>query len=365
MSKIQRKTSITAIICELNPPHAGHKRLVELVRDVYPNETLAAVMSGSFVQRGEPAIYQKHVRAASALDMGFDFVVELPLEGALSSAEGFARYGVALASACGASRLAFGAECGDFDALRAAAQALNSNECDERLRTELTTGISYAAARQRALAALLGDGADVLRSPNNLLAIEYIRAAAELAPQLDFHCVRREPGVSATAERLQIHNRGDSEAVLPEMLDTAVLSRLRLMGIDDFAQIRGGEDGVAERFARFAAVEGSLAELCDSAKTKRHAHSRLRRFALASALGITRDTAPMPQYIRILAANAQGREALRILSDTAPLPVITKPATAKECLKLESAATDLYNLAYPDAARRRGGAEWTTSPIMA
>ena len=373
MSKIKRKNHIIAVICELNPPHAGHANLVAQTRHAYPDGAVVAIMSPNFVQRGEPAIFAKHARAAAALDIGFDLVIELPMQFALSSAEGFARAGLALAVAIGANTLAFGAECGDLDALKRAADALNSEECEARTRAELALGASYARARQAALDAILGDGADVLRSPNNLLGIEYIRAAARIGAEFGFFVIRREAGVSATAERAKIRESGDAVAMLPESLDVAVLSRLRTMSVDDFAQIVGGDDGVAERAARYAPTAASIDELAQSIKTKRHTMSRVKRFILASALGITRDDAAAPQYLRVLAANATGREVLRTAapvgdglspSPNNALPVITKPAAARDLLALEAAATDLYNLGQGDVALRKGGTEWRTSPIM-
>ncbi|MDR0905697.1 MAG: nucleotidyltransferase family protein [Oscillospiraceae bacterium] len=320
-----------AVICELNPPHSGHERLTAEVREKHSECAVIAVMSGNFVQRGEPAVYPKHVRAAVALDTGFDLVIELPSALALSSAEGFARAGVALAATAGADTLAFGAECGDLAALKAAADAPDS-------------------------------GSPIMRSPNNLLAVEYIRAAHGL--NLDFLCVRREPGVSATAERGKIRESGDTDAMFPENLDVAVLSRLRRMTAEDFLKIRGGTDGVAERTAKFAGTAAGIAGLADAIKTKRHLHSRIRRFILAAALGITREMSVEPQYIRVLAANERGRAALREIEESAALPLITKPADAKGLLAFESDATDLYNLGYADAAKRAGGAEWKISPII-
>ena len=365
MSNILRKFNKVAVICELNPPHSGHARLVAEVRRAHPDSTIAAIMSGNFVQRGEPAIFPKHARAVAALELGFDLVIELPTEYVLSSAERFARAGVTLAASLGVEALAFGAECGDLDALCSVAGAMNTPKCDELTRAALTEGVSYAAARQRALQSLLGGGADVLRSPNNLLAIEYIRAARTLAPSMKHFCIKREPGVTATAERAAIRASGDATAMLPENLDVAVLSRLRTMTLADFARISGGEDGVAERTARYAADAATIAELADLVKSKRHAHSRIRRFILAAALGLERETAAEPQYLRVLAANERGRVALRELrvADEAAT-IITKPAAAKPLLQLEAAATDLYNLGNRAPVQRKGGAEWRISPCF-
>ncbi|MDR0445941.1 MAG: nucleotidyltransferase family protein [Oscillospiraceae bacterium] len=360
------------IICELNPAHAGHAALASSARAAYPGAAVIGVMSPNFVQRGEAAAYPKHTRAARAVEIGIDLVLELPTPFALSSAEAFARAGVALMISTGVvGAIAFGSESGEISTLRAAAAALSTPECEELTREGIKLGLAYGAARQRALDRLF-ESPDILQTPNNMLAVEYIRAARSLGADIEFFTRRREPGISSAAIRRALReSANDAELMLPEMLDAAALSRLRTMTLIDFLQIQGSGDGIAERTAAAAKTAGSLAAAADLIKTKRYAHSRVRRFLLCAALGVRGDLPPAPPYIRPLAANEEGRALLREMKRTARLPIVTQPAAgagigeaAARMIEIESAATDLYNLGYPDATRRIGGAEWRTSPVM-
>ena len=163
------------IICEYNPFHRGHLRQLRLARGQAGEEgAVVCLMSGNYVQRGEPAIFPKSLRAEAALRCGADLVLELPLTAALSSAEGFAAEGVRILSALGCDGLCFGTETEDPALLRRSAEANLDPAFDELLRRELKSGCSYAAARQRALTALgAGEG---VSSPNDILAVEYLKA---------------------------------------------------------------------------------------------------------------------------------------------------------------------------------------------
>lgn len=163
------------IICEYNPFHNGHLRQLRLAREQAGEDcALICLMSGNYVQRGEPALFPKSLRAEAALRCGADLVLELPLTAALSSAEGFAAGGVRILSALGCDLLCFGTETEELAALRRSAEANLDPAFDALLRRELESGSSYAAARQRALTALgAGEG---VSSPNDILAVEYLKA---------------------------------------------------------------------------------------------------------------------------------------------------------------------------------------------
>ena len=170
---------IVGIICEYNPLHLGHAGQIRRIRQTLGGDTaVVCLMSGSFVQRGAPAVYPKSVRAAAALQAGADLVLELPVTYALSSAEGFAMGGVEILSRL-CTRLCFGAECGSEDALMSLARGLLSPGFPSALRTFLDQGLSFPAARQQALHAL-GLDAGLLSSPNNILGVEYCKAILTL-----------------------------------------------------------------------------------------------------------------------------------------------------------------------------------------
>ena len=167
------------IITEYNPLHYGHAFLMQAVRRQYGGDTaIICAMSGDFVQRGDFALVRRQARAEAAVRSGADLVLELPLPWAVSSAEGFARGGIDVLTGTGMlDVLAFGSECGDSAALLRAAKALESPALPPLLKAALAQGDNFAAARQRAVSALLtAEDAALLSSPNNTLGIEYCRA---------------------------------------------------------------------------------------------------------------------------------------------------------------------------------------------
>ena len=163
------------IICEYNPFHLGHARMLKGLRRQY-DAPLVCAMSGNFVQRGDAAVAHKHARGEMAVRCGADLVLELPTPWAMASAERFAAGGVALLASTGVvSHLAFGSECGDLTALQAAEAALSQPELMPRIRQLLAQGMAYAPARQQA-AEELGAPPQMLSRPNDILAIEYLKA---------------------------------------------------------------------------------------------------------------------------------------------------------------------------------------------
>ena len=213
------------VICEYNPFHLGHARQLAAVRQQLGRDTaVVCLMSGNYVQRGEPAVFDKGVRARAAVDAGADLVLELPVTAALQSAEGFAAGGVRILSALGCGYLSFGCESGSGEALFRAAEASCAPEFEAFLHEAMQEGLSYAAARQRALAALGANG-ELLTRPNDILAFEYCRAIIRQESALrplavlrpgDYHA--DEPDAehpSATAVRRLILTGGDWRPYVP------------------------------------------------------------------------------------------------------------------------------------------------------
>ena len=174
--------AIIGIIAEYNPFHTGHEYHIARRRELLgADSTVICVMSGDFVQRGEAALYSKFARAEAACRCGADLVIELPLPWALSSAEGFARGAVGLLGALGATHLSFGSECGDVQRLERIAENLIDPAVNAEISRELNENAnnSYASARQTVLARRLGDEAKLIEQPNNILAVEYLKAIYE------------------------------------------------------------------------------------------------------------------------------------------------------------------------------------------
>ncbi|MCL2201559.1 MAG: nucleotidyltransferase family protein, partial [Oscillospiraceae bacterium] len=325
---------VAGIISEYNPFHLGHLGHFEKTRAALGGDcAIVCVMSGNYVQRGEPAIFGKHPRAEAAVRCGADLVIELPTPYALSSAEGFARGGVFLLNGLGVcDAISFGSEYGKLEPLAQGAKAVVSREADELILEWLGKGLSYAAARQKAADALMGSGSEVFRSPNNLLGIEYLKALAKYNSKLTPVTVTRtggehdgDSGYSASRLRKILYEGGLPWDDMPgqasgifkkEMqegrgpvcikgLEPAVLSRLRM--IWDFSLLPGVSEGLDRRFAKFAAAEPTVEQVQEKIKTKRYAMSRIRRMIMCACLGITeQDSAAPPPYIRVLAMNETG-----------------------------------------------------------
>lgn len=192
------------IICEYNPFHLGHRFQIEKTRAVLGADTgVICLMSGNYVQRGEPAIFDKWSRAAAAVEQGADLVLELPITMAVSGA-GYlpmGRYLPGAAGMCGYPVLR--RECGNLLGCQRTAELLSSEAFEEALREKLKSGVSYARAREEALGALGGDGT-ILKTPNNALGVDYLTALSALGSAMEPMTVERQAGVFATAFRAEI-----------------------------------------------------------------------------------------------------------------------------------------------------------------
>jgi predicted nucleotidyltransferase len=397
---LEKKIVKTAgIICEYNPIHNGHVRHIAETRAMLgEGSAVVCAMSGNFVQRGDLAVFHKHARALSAVASGADLVIELPLPYVLSSAEGFASGGVKLLDALGVvTHLSFGSETGETQSLAELADCLLCEGMPGIIKHELKSGISYARARQHAVASLLGAKAEMLNTPNNILGVEYIKALKESQSSITPLTVRRfgaahdSDGAESASKLRKLLKAGketwhlmpeSAAAILMEEItagrgpvfmdavETAVLSRLRMLPEEAYTSLADASEGLGLRLMRYAKTMPTVQSILESTKTKRYAMSRLRRMLLCAALGIeAEDSMSPPPYIRVLAMNQTGMRLLREIKEKSPLPVITKPAladtldgAARSLFLKEAAATDFYVLAYPAPENRLGGQEWTTSP---
>jgi len=389
---------VAGIVAEYNPFHNGHAHQIERTRaaDNGCGAThVVAVMSGHFVQRGEPALLPKADRVKAALRGGVDLVLELPVPWCLSSAEGFAFGAVSLLDALGCvDVLSFGSECGDLQALEQAVDVLASPRFADLLAYHLEGGLPFPEARQKAAAELRGGVAPLFESPNNTLGIEYIKALRRLTSGMAPFTVRRfgaghddrlPAGDMASATFLRSLIEADRllnataympapcAAVLAEAaqegrcpaavsrLERALLARLRTMSPAEFASLPALSEGLENRLASAARQAGSYQELLDAVKTRRYPLTRIRRLVWSAFLGLSASLAwdaaagrwKKPPYLRVLGANDRGLEILRAVKNPA-LPLLARPthidrldADARAVLDAECRAADLYALALP------------------
>ena len=322
----------TGIICEYNPLHLGHRKQLDRIRTENPADGIVCLMSGNFVQRGKPAIFDKAVRAKAAVLAGADLVLELPVTAALSSAEGFASEGVRLLSGF-CDRLCFGAENADKELLIDTAKALLSHDFQVALREQLDKGLSFPAARQAAL----GDKGALLETPNNILAVEYCKAILAQGSKLEPYPILREGSYhdtqadgenpSATAVRALMEKGEAWEGFVPKICrelfasaavhsleegEKAILAKLRTMTDAEFEALPYGSEGLWRKLMKNARVCATLEEILTATKSKRYTRTRLDRMVLCAFLGLTEEdlSSPAP-YCRVLAFNDKGREILK------------------------------------------------------
>ena len=373
------KTS--AVICEFNPFHNGHAYLLQEARKRGATHIIT-IMSGNFTQRGEPAIFDKYTRTRAALMCGADLVAELPLTYAAAYAERFAYGGVYLAKAFGCTNeLVFGSESGDADAIIKAAKAVSDSAVRKLMKYELSGGMTFAAAREKAVFDICGNEiSDILGSPNDILGVEYCKALLSLNSAIRPVAVKRigaehdshdtkDEFASASALRGMLYNNKSISHYLPDAakglydasvlpdesrikrLEAAFLYRLRSMSKEEIALLPEISEGLENRI--FSAVHNGVSYdgILSSVKTKRYTMSRIRRIMLYALLGIEkRSLSPSPQYIRVLGMNERGKEIIRASEKTAALPFIVRYSDAAALgdkasdFKLETKADDIYAL---------------------
>lgn len=326
---------IVGIICEYNPLHLGHEKQIKQIRREFgENCAIVCAMSGNFVQRGQPAIFDKSLRAQAAVLCGADLVVELPVTTALSSAEGFASGGVEILSKV-CDVLCFGAETGTKKSLMATAKALLCDNFPPLLRSFLEEGLSFPAARQKALEAMGLDSA-LLASPNDILGVEYCKAILSQKSPMDIFPIRREGSYhaetadaenpSATSLRKLLLLGEDTATFIPKVAadlfqnaplhaisagETAILYRLRTMNNAEFEVLPYGSEGLWCKFMHASRRENSLEEILNRVKSKRYTRTRLDRMVMCAFLGISsEDLEKKVPYSRVLAFNDTGREIL-------------------------------------------------------
>lgn len=374
------------VVAEFNPFHNGHKYLVDALK-ADKASAVTAVMSESFVQRGECAAFSVNTRAKCALSSGVDLVLSLPLPFAVASAERFAFGGISvLSSLSDIDCIAFGSECGDTEILKMCADALLKEEVVIKISELLKDGVSYPRAREGALFELFGgEVSNVLKNPNDTLAVEYIKALKRLGSKLPFKAVKRmgashdsidvfEGFRSASDIRNNLLLNCEYTDFVPEAvvvilsseikngkapanyqkLETAVLSSLRTMSKAELANLPDVSEGLENRIYDAVRISSSLEEVYSNIKTKRYTHSRIRRIVLAAFLGLTKEDAKgMPPYIRVLGFNENGARILN-QSKKSMLPIVTKLSEIKKLggeaqrmFDLECKARDLFSLALP------------------
>ena len=409
---------VAGIIAEYNPIHDGHIYHLKKTREMSKADFVVAVMSGYFTQRGAPAVLGKWERARAAVDAGVDLVMEMPFMYACSSAEYFARGGVGVLAGLGCTDyISFGSECGDISMLKKAASIFANESEDYRaaLKEALSEGKSFPAAREEAFASALKNSyptlkpsekqqlLEVIREPNNILGIEYIKALERLENEgLD-----RGYGESVRSDAAGSRDcNGDPRDVIasPYSGDAgsrsvdikpitvkrkggghhATASELRAeMDIDqsgffdlvrgtilrysasELEQIASAGEGLGNKLKQEIRKTKDIEDLIKSVKSRRYTETRIRRLLTQTLIGLKkRDLIGSPAlYARVLGLNQKGAELLRNIKkkESARIPVITNinkdvfaaederfspGSPLRKSIERDILASDLYNLAF-------------------
>lgn len=336
---------ICGLITEYNPFHNGHLYHLNASKATTGCDYTVAVMSGHFLQRGEPALMDKWTRAEMAVKAGVDLVVELPVYYATASAEAFAEGAIRLLGLLGVTDVVFGSESGDLEAIEVVARLIESPTpaYQTKLKEGLDQGLSFPAARQVAIEEALGQG--LAFKSNNILGIAYLRAMMRQGVSFKAHTIKRIQNdyhdtqvtseiCSATAIREQLKKRPIDwetlKSVMPKSSYEALLGYPKYTSLEDFHSLmnlvmiregkaiktyRGFSEGIENKFLSHMDKLGGVEHLVDQVKSKRYTRTRIQRMLIAMLMGFPEDYHHLNDdhldYLRILAFNDKGAEIIR------------------------------------------------------
>ncbi len=341
------------IVAEYNPFHSGHRYQIDFLKENGYDKVIVA-MSGSRVQRGMPALLNKHTRAKMALENGVSLVAEIPYPFSAMSAEGYAMAGMQTLKTLGVDAVCFGSESGDGEMLKQIAAYLLTDEYENSLKKYLEQNLPFPSAREKAIFDRFELNKNIVAASNDILAVEYIKACIKLDWQPQIIALKRKgAGYNRTKEKDGFASASgirkmiseyrydsvfryipqESAATLETALDRgeyfladsrwekAVLFRLRQLTKQDFEKITDCNSELAGSFEKAAAVSHSIEMLFDNLPTKRYTRARLNRIILSAFLGADSNMPKDIQYIRLLGFDSAGEQYLKEISKSCPLPV--------------------------------------------
>lgn len=409
---------VVGLITEYNPFHNGHKYHLEKSKELAGASHSIAVMSGNFLQRGEPALFDKWERAKMAVKEGVDLVLELPTVFSCNSAEFFAQGSINLLNSLNiVNYVCFGSEDGELKNIDLISELLINEPLEFKriLKKNLDLGYTFPSARQNAIEEYLGDRLDtidILNTPNNILGIEYIKALKLLNSSIkpltikrikaDYNSKKIEYDIcSATAIRSLLQNNHENlkavSGVVPlesfkiiketiskgkgpifaKDLEQIILFVLRTTSTNELSHIHDITEGLENRLKNGSMLSTCYNELLQYLKTKRYTMTRLQRILIKTILGISKQDIAIlvkdlgPQYIRVLGFNAKGAELLKKIKKESRLPIITnlkrfnpQNEGAKRMIEIDVTSTNIYTLLYKDQKLTGGGLDYIKKPFI-
>lgn len=392
--------NILSIVSEYNPFHNGHLYHLKESVKLTNADLKVAIMSGNFVQRGEPAILNKWERAELALKAGFDLVVELPCVYAISSAENFAYGAMEIADEIGSSFVSFGSECGDLSELKYLSKSIVDNK--EKyvclVKEKISEGFSYPKSQELVIEKLFGQDFSNLCKSNNILGLEYLKALNSIESSVIPITVRRNNSdfISSSEIRKLFRDTAFEDINIGNFVPTFVFDSLkesyyngnivislktferelfyilRTLSFADIKNIPDLPDNMITNLKKAANLCNSLDELINSLKNKSITQARIQRILLYILLGITKKDIELSKniipYIRIIGMNDNGKRLLPIISKNYKVITSVKDFESKcndadllRLLEIDKRATDIYTLAY--SSDSRANLDYTTKIV--
>lgn len=384
------------IVVEYNPFHNGHLYQLQKAKEEAEAEIAICIMSGNFLQRGEPALVSKWSRTKMALLAGIDLVIELPFAFSVQKAEIFAYGAVYLIDALNCSHICFGSESGQISDFHNTIDFVqhHHSQYEKHINEFIKEGMSYPAALSKAYKAL-DPGTDLidLSKPNNILGFHYMEAAAQINPHLQFLTIKRKNAgyhdstvnetniASATSIRNRLHQTDQTDSIKNYIPETT-LSELQNYLVDfgqlhswehywDYLQyqilskngkelkaIYDMEEGLENRFIRAAQTAKDFPSFMETMKTKRYTWTRLQRISTQILLNVQREQihalGRKPLYIRLLGMSHHGQKYLRTIKKDLQIPLISKvSAQQNQMLALDIKATHMYAMGLPEPYRTK------------
>lgn len=341
---------ICAVICEFNPFHRGHSYLLDKLRENGATH-IVCIMSGNFVQRAQPAILPKEIRAETAILNGADLVIELPLPYATDTADRFAFGACEIIKKMGCVDLiGFGCENDNKNLLIKTSQILTSDILPLKIKKYTAMGVTFAKARENAVSEICSECGDILKTPNNILAVEYLKHlnGSNIEPiavnrAYVSHDYDEISNGFASASYIRKHLTDEKiSSVMPkssyekineaikqgkyyddkDLFELLMLSQLRRLSIEDIKNLPNISEGLENRIYNSIQNSTSFNEFLLLAKTKRYSLSRIKRIALSGFLGIDKQLSKIsPPYLRVLGFNERGKEILTKIKENSFVPM--------------------------------------------
>lgn len=364
---------ICGIVVEYNPLHNGHLYHIEKTKKITNCDMLIAVMSGNFVQRGEPAIVNKQIRTEMALKAGVDLIIEIPYLFSVGHADLFAFAAIKILNELGVNEIVFGSESNDLTLLKQIAEITDTNLFNQRLKIKLDEGFSYPESAFLAIKSLIKTNHEL--NPNDLLAIQYIRNIMKINPKIAINSIKRihtnyndseikhEGFASATSIRNALLNSRDIVNYVPQYTNNTLLSKKLHDWCDYFPylkyqiisnqtnlhEIHDINEGLEKAIIKNVFKINSFTELVTSLVSKRYTKAKIQRILTHTLNHVTKDDAKYilegPKYIRILGINNEKSQYLKQIKSNLNLPIITNVNKDNySLLKLDLRINNIYHL---------------------